>query len=63
MKAIVDRDACISCGLCTTMSSEVFELDDEEIAIVIADPVPEDAVEDTKEAADSCPTEAISIEE
>ena len=63
MKAIIDREACIGCGLCVAMSSEVFELDDEDIAVVIADPVPEDASDDTKEAADSCPTEAISIEE
>ncbi len=63
MKAIVDRDACIGCGLCATISPEVFELDDEDIAVVIADTVPEDSEENTKEAVEACPTEAISIEE
>ncbi|OLS03686.1 ferredoxin [Tissierella creatinophila] len=63
MKAVVDRDACISCGLCATICPEVFELDDEDIAVVIADPIPEDAVDSAKEAEESCPTEAISIEE
>ena len=40
MRAFVDRDACISCGLCATICPEVFEMDDEDIATVIADPVP-----------------------
>ncbi len=63
MKAIVERDDCIGCGLCVTICPEVFDLDDEDIAIVIADPIPEDAVEDAEEAAESCPTDAISIED
>lgn len=63
MKAFVDRDACIGCGLCTTICPEVFEMDDEGIATVIADPIPADAKETAIEAKDSCPTEAISIEE
>lgn len=58
MKAKVDRDLCIGCGLCVTISPDVFELDDEDIAVVISDIVDE-TVED---ARDSCPTDAISIE-
>ena len=42
MKAKVDRDECIGCGLCASICSEVFEMDEEGIAIVIADPVPAD---------------------
>ncbi|NLY45019.1 MAG: ferredoxin [Tissierella sp.] len=63
MKAVVDRDACIGCGLCTTICPDVFEMDDEDIAIVIADPVPADNEAEAQEAADSCPTDAISIED
>lgn len=63
MKAIVDRDACISCSLCATICPEVFEMDDEDIAVVIADPVPSDQADSAREAAESCPTDAISIEE
>lgn len=63
MKAVVDRDACISCGLCVTIAPEVFEMDDEDIAIVIADPVPAEHQAVAQEAADSCPTDAISIED
>lgn len=63
MKAFVDRDACIGCGLCTSISPEVFAMDDEDVAIVVADPIPADAEASAQEAADSCPTDAISIEE
>lgn len=63
MKATVDRDECIGCELWTAICPEVFEMDDEQIATVIADPVPEGVKDKAKEAEDSCPTSAISIEE
>lgn len=63
MKATVDRDDCIACGLCSSICPEVFEPDEDDIAVVIADPIPEDALEDAQEAEESCPTDAISIEE
>lgn len=63
MKAFVDRDACIGCGLCTSICPEVFEMDDEDIAVVRANPVPAGVEDSAQEAADSCPTDAISIEE
>lgn len=63
MKAEVSRDDCIGCELCVTICPEVFEMDDEEIAIVIADPIPSENESEAKEAEDSCPTDAISITE
>jgi len=63
MKAIVDADTCTGCGLCVETCPEVFEMGDESVAVVIADPVPA-AVEDTcQEAADNCPVEAITVEQ
>ena len=41
---------------------EVFQMDDEQIATVILDSVPTENEESAKEAASSCPTEAIIIE-
>ena len=63
MKAVVDRDACIACGLCSSICPEVFEPDEDDIAVVIADPIPEDVEDEAKEAEESCPTDAITIEE
>ncbi len=62
MKAIVDRDACISCGLCESLCPGVFKLDDENISVVIADPVPSEFEACAEESKESCPTNAISIE-
>lgn len=61
MEAIVDREACIGCSLCANICPEVFEMDDEEIAVVIADPIPEGVEDEAREAEESCPTDAISI--
>ncbi len=62
MRAIVDEEECTGCGLCSETCPEVFELSDD-VASVIVDEVPEDAIDTCKQAADECPVEAISIEE
>ena len=62
MKAIVDKDACVGCGLCANMCSEVFAMDGDK-AVVIGNSVPEAVADSAKEAASSCPVEAIKIEE
>ncbi len=62
MKANVDKDICIGCGLCPSICIEVFEMDDDGKAKVIVDEVPKGHVEDAKDAAISCPVNAISVE-
>ena len=62
MKAIVDKDLCIACGICEGIAPEVFSLQREPYAEVLLDPIPaelEDAVEESKE---ECPEGAITIE-
>ena len=61
MKVKVDPELCTACGLCEDTCPEVFEMGDE-VAEVIADPVPADKEDDVIEAEESCPTEAITHE-
>lgn len=61
MKAKV-IDGCISCGLCVNTCPEVFQMNDEGVSEVYAQPTAEN--EDTaREAADGCPVSVIVIEE
>ncbi len=62
MKATVDRDTCIGCGVCPSVCPEVFEMDDENIAIVKVDEVPAELEDSAKEAEEACPVEAIRVE-
>lgn len=74
-KVIVDREACVSCGVAQALCPDVFVLaednnknkvvdkyeveGDEKISVGI---IPEELYECAKSAADSCPPQAIRIE-
>lgn len=62
MKAHIDRDGCIGCGLCTTICPSVFEMADDGLAQVICDEVPADSENDAVEAQESCPVSVITVE-
>lgn len=61
MKVKVDRELCIGCGLCEESCPEVFALDDEGKAYVLPDADFEAC--DLEEVANSCPAEAITVED
>ncbi len=61
MKATVDPDTCIGCELCPTICPEVFKMGDDGIAHTIVDKVPADFLATAREAAESCPVQAIKI--
>ena len=63
MKAVVDKDLCIGCGICEGVAPEVFSLATEPYAVVIQDPVAEENYEAARQAAEDCPETAITIEE
>jgi ferredoxin len=62
MRAIVDEETCIGCGLCAETCPEVFEMNDEKVRVKV-DEVPEEVADTCREAAEDCPVEAIQIEE
>ena len=63
MKVRVDPTLCTGCGPCVDICPDVFELDQDGIAVVKIDQIPVDLEEACREAAENCPTEAIAIEE
>ncbi len=63
MKATIDRDGCIGCGLCSDTCPAVFRMDDEGLAEVYTDPVPSGEEDAAREAADGCPVAVITVEE
>jgi len=61
MKVKVDRELCIGVSNCTAIAPTVFKLDDEDKAVVL-DPSSVDE-QTILEAAESCPQNAIIIED
>jgi ferredoxin len=56
----IDMEVCIGCGTCAELCPEVFELNDDEKAVVIG-PDKCDTC-DCQEAVDNCPVECITLE-
>ncbi len=63
MKVTVDQENCIGCGVCSEMSPDIFELNDEDLAQVTVEQIDANHEEPCREAARECPVEAIIIEE
>lgn len=62
MKAFVDENVCISCGLCEGICGDVFSLDTG-VAVAIEGDLDAGLEDAAREACDGCPVQAISIEE
>jgi len=62
MRAKVNPELCAGTGLCEQTCPEVFELKDG-VSTVKVDEVPSNAQDSCREAAEGCPTAAISIGE
>jgi len=58
-KVTLDKDTCIGCGVCESLCGEVFVMEDDGKAAVIAAETDAACVED---AAASCPVNAIVVE-
>ncbi|MBM3713579.1 MAG: ferredoxin [Actinobacteria bacterium] len=61
MTVEVDKKKCIGCGLCTTIASEIFKMGNDGFASVKDKNADKKFAGKAKEAADSCPTQAIKI--
>lgn len=62
MNVTIERDGCISCGLCAETCPEVFRMAEDGLAEVYAKPT-EELEDGAKDAAENCPVSVIIIEE
>jgi ferredoxin len=60
MRVVVDRDRCEGNAVCVRIAPEVFTLDDDEYAMVTADPVPVEQETLAEKAIAECPRAALS---
>lgn len=60
--AIIDEELCIACGQCEDICPEVFEIEDQTVTI-ISDDITDETKDACYEAAETCPVNAITIEE
>jgi ferredoxin len=63
MKVSVDFDKCASTGACMQVCPEVFEVRSDGYLYILQEEPGDDVVERVHDAADLCPTAAITIEE
>jgi len=62
MEVRVDEEICEGCETCVEICPEIFEIQ-WEVALVKTEEIPEELEEACIEAAESCPVDAIVIEE
>jgi ferredoxin len=62
MKIEVDRDVCASSGMCVLTAPDVFDQDEEDgrVVLLVPDP-PEEFQGAAHQAAQLCPTRAITV--
>ena len=63
MKVSVDFDVCASTGACMQVCPEVFEVRSDGYLYILQENPGFDVAEKVREAADLCPTGAITVED
>jgi ferredoxin len=63
VRVIVDRDRCEGNAVCLGIAPEIFDLDDEDYAVVKTDPVPTDQEALVEQAIAECPRAALLRED
>lgn len=59
MRVEVDHDRCEGNAVCVGIAPKLFDLDDEDYAVVIAEPVPADQEDVAEQAIAECPRAAL----
>jgi ferredoxin len=59
--AHVDTELCVGTGMCEATAPGLFEVGDDGVSHVLRDDVPPELVAAAREAADNCPTRALTV--
>lgn len=62
MNLRIDKDTCISCGLCVSICENIFEIESDGKAGVIGNPQDDSEITLARDAIENCPVNAISGE-
>ena len=62
MRVVVDYDVCASTGSCAQICPEVFEVRSDGFLYILQEEPPESLYKSVEQAADMCPTAAITLE-
>jgi ferredoxin len=57
----VDNEMCVGTGICEATAPDLFEVGDDGISHVLKDEVPAELVAAAREAAENCPTRALTL--
>ena len=63
MRVIVDHDRCEGNAVCMGIAPNIFDLDDDDYAVVKTDPVPADEEQLAEQAIAECPRAALTRED
>lgn len=58
----VDIDACQGFGNCAMNAPDLFDVDDNDVVVVLQDEISDDAHPHAEEAVRSCPVSALALE-
>lgn len=62
MRIKADFDLCESNAVCVGMAPDVFDLDDDDYLVILAEEVPAAREEEMRQVVASCPKSALSLE-
>ncbi len=63
MKAIVDKNTCIGCGLCAGICPEIYTMDEDGKSVASDEVIPDALEGEATDAMHQCPVDAISMSE
>jgi ferredoxin len=63
VRVIVDRDRCEGNAVCLGIAPDLFDLDDDDYAVLTADPIPADQEQLAEQAIAECPRAALARED